>query len=94
MQTPQPWTRGGIEVKTDLNEIGEMMIGMKVAGLKGATTARDMVRGIQVIVTDGRTTGMTEASIDGTVGQGLGPQGGDRDPGTGTTRDGDALRKE
>ena len=93
MQMPQPWIRGGTESKTGLKDTGVTMMRMEVAGLNGATTARDTVTGIQVIVTDGRKAGMTEASIDETVGQGPDPRGG-HDLGTGIMGDGEAPRKD
>lgn len=79
---------------TGLNEIGVKTIGTEVVDLTGETTAQDMITGIQVIGTGGRTEELTEASFDGTVGRGLGLQGGGRDPGRGITGGGDDLRKD
>jgi hypothetical protein len=69
-------------------------IEMEVAGLTDGTTVQDVITGIQVIVTGGKTTGVTEASIDEIVGQGQGPRGGGHDPGIGITGGGDVLKKE
>jgi len=95
VRTTQPWASGGTEVKTDPNGIGVTMIGMEVAGLTDAMTVRDTMTGIQdIAVTDGGMIGMTEVvDTDETAGQGPHPPEGGRDPGIGTTEDGDGLMK-
>ena len=63
-------------------------MGTEAVGLIDATIVQDTTTGIQaIVVTDGRMTGMTEADIEETFGQG-------RDPEKGITRDGDGLKTE
>lgn len=83
-----------METKTGSGEIGVTMMGTEVTGLTDATIVQDITTGIQDIVVTGEgTTGMTEADIEETVGQGQGPPEGDPDPERGTTGDGDGLKK-
>jgi len=88
VRTIQSWASGGVEVKTDPNEIGVMTIGMGVAGLTDAMTWIQ-----DIVVTGGGMIGTTEVGTGETVGQGPGPPEGGRDPRIGTTEDGDGPMK-
>jgi len=93
-QTIQSWASGGTQVKTGPKEIGVRTIGTEVTDLTDATIVQNMMTGVQnIVVTGGGMTGMIEADIEETVGQGQGPPEGGPDPGRGIMGDGDGLKK-
>jgi hypothetical protein len=94
VRTTQPWAHGETEIKIYLNEIGVTTIGTGAACPIDAMTVQDTMTEVQVIVMiGGGVTGMIEADIGETVGQGPAPQGG-RDLETGIMEGGGGPRKE
>lgn len=94
MQTVQSWASGGTEIKIALKGVGVTTMGVEAADLTDATIAQDtMTRIRDIVVTGGRTAGMTEVDTEETVGPGRGPPKEGPDPGRGITRDGGGPKK-